>query len=221
MGVSESELMTRIQSGDSMAFTELDSKWRPVLFGLFLRRVRIDAEAEDLVQKTLLKVWLKCDLFDETKGSFTSWIKRIANGVLIDTVRGKQSEKRGGTIHHESVDFHEHESYHIESCQAEVNESVEIVREIVSELPPILKRPIEAYLDGQETSSIAVAEGISSRAIVGRLRLARQRMRGNIELATMAGFLEETMVAPILLTEPQETHAKEKRTGRFVQLTLF
>lgn len=47
------------------------------------------AQAEELVQEALLRLWRRADLFDPTRASLSTWLFRVARNLYIDGVRGE------------------------------------------------------------------------------------------------------------------------------------
>jgi len=64
-------------------------------FGPRLKRYLIglnadDAQADELVQETMLKLWRRAELFDPARASVTTWLFRIARNLYLDRVRGQR-----------------------------------------------------------------------------------------------------------------------------------
>ncbi len=99
MTLSEPELkalMTAGLTGDRQAHGRLLSALAPLLRGYFLQRMGADAaEAEDLVQETLLAIHLKRGVYDTTQ-PLTPWVRAIANYKLIDAWRRKRARPTQG-----------------------------------------------------------------------------------------------------------------------------
>ena len=51
------------------------------------RRAFPQAVAEDVVQDVFMQVWTRRHQFDESRGSLTSWVLRIARNRITDTIR--------------------------------------------------------------------------------------------------------------------------------------
>jgi RNA polymerase sigma-70 factor (ECF subfamily) len=47
------------------------------------------AQAEELVQESLLRLWRRADLFDPTRASLSTWLFRVARNLYIDGIRGE------------------------------------------------------------------------------------------------------------------------------------
>lgn len=64
-------------------------------FGPRLKRYLIglnadEAQADELVQETMLRLWRRAELFDPARASVTTWLFRIARNLFLDRVRGQR-----------------------------------------------------------------------------------------------------------------------------------
>lgn len=86
--------MDRYASGDDAAFSELYDLLAPRLFAFLLRATHSRAEAEDLVQQTMLKMHCARGRFIRGAG-VVPWAFSIARRLVID--RARRSKVRGTT----------------------------------------------------------------------------------------------------------------------------
>ena len=66
------------------------------------------AQAEELVQEALLRLWRRADLFDPARASLSTWLFRVARNRMVDLFRRKKpvslnspvsvEEEDGGTL---------------------------------------------------------------------------------------------------------------------------
>ena len=73
------------------------------LFGLVSRILGDDQIAEDVLQRTMLKVWNGIDGFDPAKASFFTWMSVIARNTALDQMRLKTFQDRQKTIQVDEV----------------------------------------------------------------------------------------------------------------------
>lgn len=179
----DTELIERVKSGDSLAFSDLDAKWRPVLFGMFHRQTRNRSDSEDLVQLTLFKVWERCQSFDVAEGTFSAWIFRIAKNVLIDSVRTKKRQIRGGGVEH----FEFNPEVTGEPAESDGSEITDVVREVVASLPRVLRKPAQGILLNQSANRTADLQGLSAKKVSDRLKIAFDRMRHDARILELVG----------------------------------
>ncbi|SEA63009.1 RNA polymerase sigma-70 factor, ECF subfamily [Psychroflexus halocasei] len=63
------------------------------LFGVIHAFVKNKAQAEDVLQEVMVKIWQKIDTYDASKGRFYTWIVNIARNAAIDKYRSKAYKK--------------------------------------------------------------------------------------------------------------------------------
>jgi RNA polymerase sigma factor (sigma-70 family) len=76
----------------------LYDRYADTLFGLVSRIVGDDQIAEDVLQRTMLKIWNSIDGFDAAKASFFTWMSVIARNTALDQKRLKTFQDRQKTI---------------------------------------------------------------------------------------------------------------------------
>jgi RNA polymerase sigma-70 factor (ECF subfamily) len=76
-------LCDRAKTGDMAAASELVTLFSEKIFAYFRRLSGNDADAEDLTQKTFVKVWSSLASF-RGRSSFSTWIHGIAHHVYVD-----------------------------------------------------------------------------------------------------------------------------------------
>jgi RNA polymerase sigma-70 factor (ECF subfamily) len=84
-------LMLRIVARDSSAFALLTERHTQAALGLAQRIVRNTADAEDVVQESLTRLWIFADRWDPN-ARFSSWFYRIVANQAISRVRRKSNE---------------------------------------------------------------------------------------------------------------------------------
>jgi RNA polymerase sigma-70 factor (ECF subfamily) len=84
---SDSELMARIVDRDVGAFQTLYHRYGPTVFGLCIRMVRNTSDAEDVLTEVFWEIWSKAERFNPERGSFRTYIMRLARSRAIDHLR--------------------------------------------------------------------------------------------------------------------------------------
>lgn len=83
---ADEELMTVYRGGDRQAFDALYSRYAKPLYNFFRRTSPFPELADDLLQKTFLKLHAGRHRYEPT-GSFRGWIFTLARNVLRDEMR--------------------------------------------------------------------------------------------------------------------------------------
>lgn len=91
-GLSDSELMLRVQVGDDAAFDSLVEKFRRPLIGFMYRMVGNSAVAEDLAQDVFLRVYRSRATY-AAEAKFSTWLYRIATNLGLNHLRDTRNER--------------------------------------------------------------------------------------------------------------------------------
>lgn len=88
------ELITRIAGGDEAALAEFYDRFSASLYGLALRILRDEKEAEDALQEGLLYLWRKSATYREELSSPFAWAVMIVRNKAIDRLRSRTRSKQ-------------------------------------------------------------------------------------------------------------------------------
>ncbi len=89
--IEDKELVKEVKAGSVSAFQTLYMRHLDAIYRYFFYQTKNKFLAEDLGQDVFIRIWKAIDHYDEKKGSFKSWMYRIAHNLLIDHYRGKKS----------------------------------------------------------------------------------------------------------------------------------
>lgn len=84
--INETELRQRISWGDEAAFYTLYNHYRPLLRHFALNLTKSDADAEDILQETFIRVWLFRDRIEEVE-NMRAWIFTVSARVCYEFLR--------------------------------------------------------------------------------------------------------------------------------------
>ncbi len=90
--VSESVLLEKLIQRDRKAFQWLYDQYSPALYGVVLRIVREEEQAQDLLQDIFVKIWKNLDAYDANKGRLFTWMLNIARNTAIDSLRSRKTQ---------------------------------------------------------------------------------------------------------------------------------
>lgn len=82
-----SDLLTELGSGDRSALAELYRRTSAKLYGICLRLMRNESDAQDVLQDVYLTVWRRAGSFDADKSSPITWLSVVARNKAIDRLR--------------------------------------------------------------------------------------------------------------------------------------
>ena len=75
---------------DRAAFGALFDRWLPKIYGYIYKRIGHRETAEDLASRAFEKAMAGIGSFDPARGSWSSWMYRIATNVLFDHYRSNK-----------------------------------------------------------------------------------------------------------------------------------
>lgn len=90
MAGDDAELLTRAGAGDASAFRVLLDRHLKVVQLVARRLLRDEAEAEDVAQETMLRLWNSASKLEAQNGSVQAWLKRVATNLSIDRLRSSR-----------------------------------------------------------------------------------------------------------------------------------
>jgi RNA polymerase sigma-70 factor (ECF subfamily) len=195
------ELVHRAQGGDFAAFESLVARYERRLFGLALRIVRRQHDAEEVVQQTFLSVIENIGKF-RGESLFSTWLTRIAMNHALLLLRREKRHKTlplgsdGGEERYEDVPRPEFIAQWRETPDeiASRRESREILDEALSQLDEKYRLVfLLRDMEGLSVAETAAALDISPANVKVRLLRARLKLR---ELLTRRFGDEATRVMP-------------------------
>jgi RNA polymerase sigma-70 factor, ECF subfamily len=87
----ETNLLARVAAGESEAFRGLVDRHLPTVLAIARRMLRDDAEAEDVAQETMLRLWRNAAGLELGPHGVRPWLRRVASNLCIDRVRARRN----------------------------------------------------------------------------------------------------------------------------------
>lgn len=182
--LSDDALVLRVAKGSSVALEILYDRHSATVLGLALKIMGDRAAAEDVLQETFWRVWKSAATFQPQRGSFISWLFRIARNLAIDAYRRSR-------VRPQSLPASEQDTSVLDQTpdpdmdvadQALSALETKQVRIAMNTLPGMQRQVIEmAYFHGMTRQEIAQATGEALGTIHTRARLALQKLREELE----------------------------------------
>lgn len=191
---NEAELIERLQAGDKAACAQCIEIHSPHVYGLALRLMENEAEAEDVLQETFMNAFRAIQSFEGRSGLGT-WLYRITYNTAMMRLRKR---KATAVSVEETMDAEDGqlipEALFDWCCLPEEDfASGEVKTELeaaIHELPEIYKAVfVLRELDGLSTEETAVALDLTISAVKVRLHRGRLWLRERLTpyFAEMAG----------------------------------
>lgn len=168
------ELLQAIAAGDEQALARLYDRYRLILFGLTMRILNSRAEAEDVLQETLLQVWRRAADFDPARGKPFTWLVTLTRSRAIDRLRQRAARARlaesASTLVPDEASDAVTDTLHAEQR--------EIVMRALAQLPEEQRQALYlAYYEGLTQSEIAVRLATPLGTIKTRMRSGMIKLR--------------------------------------------
>jgi DNA-directed RNA polymerase specialized sigma24 family protein len=84
-------LITRVARREEAALEALYDRYAGIVLGISQKIVGDCATAEDILQETFWRVWGSAATYEPRRGSFKSWLLRIARNLSIDAYRRRNT----------------------------------------------------------------------------------------------------------------------------------
>jgi RNA polymerase sigma-70 factor (ECF subfamily) len=164
-------LLDRIAANDQAAFRLLVERHIDRAYALALRILGNRADAEDIVQDTLLKIWNNRGRWESGRAKFSTWLYRVVTNRCIDIRRLPRSEDIDQVP--EVADGQPTAIATIQ--QNEVSSALEDAMQRLPEQQRIAL--ILSYHEGMNNSDIAEVMRTTVSAVESLLKRGRQRLR--------------------------------------------
>ena len=87
----EGALLARVAAGEERAFRALVDRHLPSVLGIARRMLRDDAEAEDVSQEALLRLWRNAAGLELGANGVRPWLRRVVSNLCIDRARARRT----------------------------------------------------------------------------------------------------------------------------------
>jgi len=169
----ERELVEGLRKDDRESLAAVYDAYGALAYGLALRIVGSQTEAEDVVQESFLALWRQADRLDAEKG-LRSYLLSIVHHRAIDRLRGRGRRPETEL----DLDLPIPSNDEDPADTAARNSERETVRAALVVLPAEQRRTVEmVYFHGLTMSEAAERLSIPVGTVKSRLRLALGRLR--------------------------------------------
>lgn len=90
--LADETLMERIAKGDASAFSEVVETRIDKVLAIARRMLGSDAEAEDISQEAMLRLWRQAENWDGGRALISTWLHRVTVNLCIDRIRGRRED---------------------------------------------------------------------------------------------------------------------------------
>lgn len=174
-GASDAVLVTRMGDGDAAAYRELITRHLGSMLGIARRMLRDDAEAEDVAQEAMLRLWRLGDGLTLGAGGVRPWLRRVVSNLCIDRIRaGKPIDV--------TDEVPEVPTPAAQLRELERSEVAARVDEALKALPERQRLALTLFhFEGMSQIEVAATMGISDEAVESLLARARRALKSGLE----------------------------------------
>jgi len=186
---SEDEaLVRRMAAGDDQALGALYDRWAAVVHGVVSRLLRQPDDVEDVVEETFWQAWRQAARFDRTRGAVQTWLLTIARSRALDRVRALRRRREEPLEGDDGQTVVQQAAEGDPGLDAEASERRRIVVAALAGLPAEQREALElGYFGGLSQTEIAERTGQPLGTVKTRMRLAMQKLRGQLQALGIEG----------------------------------
>jgi RNA polymerase sigma-70 factor (ECF subfamily) len=171
----EAALLARTAAGDAAAFRGLVDLHLPTVLAIARRMLKDDAEAEDVAQEAMLRLWRNAAGLELGAGGARPWLRRVASNLCIDRVRGRRNMVVSDTLPEES----EPPSQVRQIAERELSTRVDAA---LKSLPERQRLALTLFhYEGMSQIEVGAAMGISDEAVESLLARARRTLKASLK----------------------------------------
>ncbi len=171
--------MVRLAEGDNSALEEIYSATRVKLFGICLRILGDQKEAEDALQDVYINLWQRADRFDPERASPIAWLATFARNRAIDRLR--TGKVRGGAVPVEEAAPLPDEAPLADALLVDAEQSAQI-HKCLSTLDESVQGHIRsAFFDGSTYTQLAEAAEVPLGTMKSWIRRGLMKLRACLE----------------------------------------
>lgn len=161
------------------ALRELHGDYAQLLWRFVMRLVHDRAQAEDVVQETLLRAWQHPEVLTREPNALRAWLFTVARNLVIDDWRSARHRHEFGTAQLPETP---------DDDQTERVLDAWLVGDALESLSPDHREVIrQAYFGGNDTASIAAALEIPEGTVKSRLHYGLRALRLALEERGVSG----------------------------------
>jgi RNA polymerase sigma-70 factor (ECF subfamily) len=171
----EAALVARVAAGEAPAFRALVDRHLPTVLAIARRMLRDDAEAEDVAQETLLRLWRNAARLELGEGGVRPWLRRVAANLCIDRVRAQRNTSLGDALPEEV----EPASQMTTLVERELGKRVDAA---LKALPERQRLALTLFhYEGMSQIEVGNVMGISDEAVESLLARARRALKASLK----------------------------------------
>jgi RNA polymerase sigma-70 factor (ECF subfamily) len=171
------QLLRRVADKDSSALKTLYERTSSKLYGICLRLLGDEAEAQDMLQEVYVIVWRKAALFDPAKAGVITWTATLARNKAIDRLRRRRGPDEELDAASEISDDSPSSLEVLEQAQ-DASRLQNCLEELDERARTLIR---SAFFDGASYPELAAREAVPLPTMKSWIRRGLLRLRGCLE----------------------------------------
>ncbi|HEY2031018.1 MAG TPA: sigma-70 family RNA polymerase sigma factor [Myxococcales bacterium] len=189
-------LLTRAQEGDVRAFEDLLRAHLPQIRRFARALAPVEADADDLAQEALVKVYKSIRLF-RYQSAFSTWLYAVVRNTFLDAAKSRAGRQRGREDALEDRHARTKAEAPLADEQLSAEEEKERLWRALRRVPPEFRSALVLFdLEGRSYDELSAIEGVPVGTVKSRLFRGRALLRKILgeeqEGAVSAGTSSET-----------------------------
>lgn len=176
---ADASAVLRIREGDTSAVADLYDRHGDTAFGLALKILRDDGEAEDVVHDAFVAIVQRIDQYHPERGTVAAWLVTTVRNLALDRARRKTRRAQivEAELRHEPAEAPRDPELALYSERER-----DRVRKAMSCLPAAQRETLEiAFFEGLSYPEIAARENVPLGTIKSRAARALHALRAQLE----------------------------------------
>ena len=176
--VRDRETMQRVAEGDASALAAIFDRHARAVFGLALRVLEDQGDAEDVVEAVFAKAWSQARRYDADRAPVSAWLLTITRSRGIDRLRTRQTRPDTAPTATERALVELPDTALAVEHLVVLAEAATRLRQALTTLPYLQRMAIElAYCEGLTQTEIAARLEQPPGTIKTRIRTGLHRLR--------------------------------------------
>jgi RNA polymerase sigma-70 factor (ECF subfamily) len=182
--------LARAAGGDGAALAALYDRHARGVYSLALRVVRVEADAEDVVQEVFAQAWRQAARYDEARGTVAAWLLVMARTRAIDRLRARHARPDADSTAADDAWDARPAAYDDPADALAAEQDADRVRRALEQLPLLQRLAIElAYFEGLTQNQIAARLEEPLGTVKTRIRLGLLKLRDALSKTAPGGVL--------------------------------
>ena len=171
------KLLGAVATGDREAFATLYQRTSAKLYGICIRLLGSEAEAQDVLQDVYVAVWQKAGKFENDKASAITWLSVLARNRSIDRLRQRPIGSDGLDAAAQ-VEDEGPSAFDVVGSAEDAARLGHCLEELEERARSMIRA---AFLDGATYPELAEREGVPLGTMKSWIRRGLLRLRGGLE----------------------------------------